>query len=315
MTQVVAVQVGLALLVLGVGVYTVAARGTFAAVAGFVVYGLLLSLTWVSLRAVDVALTEAAIGGGLTGVLLISAAIRLRGAGYRMRAESPAPATRILVAALCALVTAGLAAAILALPEASPSLADEAAAALPATGLGNPVTAVLLAYRAIDTLLESVVLVFALIGVWSLAPDAAWGGRPEVAAPPDPHGPLAFGTRLLAPPGIVVGLYIFWIGADHPGGKFQAGTILAAMAMLVLMAGLARPPRIDARWLRVAAVAGPLVFLAVGLAGIATAGAFLAYPEAWAKTLIIVIEAALLPTVAAILALLLAGAPMRPVPN
>ena len=45
---------------------------------GFVAYGLLLSIAWVALSAIDVALTEAAIGGGLTGVLLIGAAARLR---------------------------------------------------------------------------------------------------------------------------------------------------------------------------------------------------------------------------------------------
>ena len=44
----------------------------------FVVYGLLLSLAWVRLSAVDVALTEAAIGSGVTGMLLLGAAARLR---------------------------------------------------------------------------------------------------------------------------------------------------------------------------------------------------------------------------------------------
>ena len=61
-----------------VAVWTIAARETFAAVVGFVAYGLLLALVWVRLDAVDVALTEAAIGGGLSGVLLLGAAARLR---------------------------------------------------------------------------------------------------------------------------------------------------------------------------------------------------------------------------------------------
>jgi hypothetical protein len=47
--------------------------------------------------------------------------------------------------------------------------------------------------------------------------------------------------------------------------------------------------------------------------GAATAGAFLAYPDGLAKPLIIVIELALMPTLALILALLLTGAPQRPV--
>ena len=55
-------EVVLAAVVLGVAVWTIAARETFAAVAGFIAYGLLLALVWVRLDAVDVALTEAAWG-------------------------------------------------------------------------------------------------------------------------------------------------------------------------------------------------------------------------------------------------------------
>ena len=96
-------------------------------------------------------------------------------------------------------------------------------------------------------------------------------------------------------------------------GKFQGATIVAAMWLLVIMAGLADTPPISRTWLRVGLVAGPLVFIAIGLAGAVTAGAFLAYPEGYAKPLIIVIELALMPTLALILALLIAGAPRRPV--
>jgi uncharacterized MnhB-related membrane protein len=55
-----AFDIGLAILVLGVAAWTIAARGVFAAVAGFVAHGLLLALVWVRLAAPDVALTEAA---------------------------------------------------------------------------------------------------------------------------------------------------------------------------------------------------------------------------------------------------------------
>src|SRR5262249_11276019 len=64
------IDIGLAALVLAVAVWTIAARELFAAVVGYVAYGLLLSLVWVRLFALDVALTEAAIGSGVTGVLL-----------------------------------------------------------------------------------------------------------------------------------------------------------------------------------------------------------------------------------------------------
>ena len=72
-----ALDLGLAALVLGVAAWTIAAREMFGAVVGYVAYGLLLAIVWVRLYAPDVALTEAAIGGGVTGVLLVVAATRL----------------------------------------------------------------------------------------------------------------------------------------------------------------------------------------------------------------------------------------------
>ena len=72
-----AFDIGLATLVLGVAAWTIAARDTFAAVIGFVAFGLLLALVWVRVAAPDVALAEAALGSGLTGGLLLSASSRL----------------------------------------------------------------------------------------------------------------------------------------------------------------------------------------------------------------------------------------------
>ena len=69
---------GLALLAVAVASWVIAARQAFNAAIGFIAFGLVLSLVWVRLAAIDVALTEAAIGGGVTGVLLLLAARRLR---------------------------------------------------------------------------------------------------------------------------------------------------------------------------------------------------------------------------------------------
>ncbi len=90
-----ALDVGLAFLVFAVAAWTIFAPGAFAATVGYVVYGLLLSLVWIRLFAVDVALTEAAIGSGVTGVLLIGAAARLRGAETAGREESVSGLTRV----------------------------------------------------------------------------------------------------------------------------------------------------------------------------------------------------------------------------
>jgi hypothetical protein len=53
------------------------------------------------------------------------------------------------------------------------------------------------------------------------------------------------------------------------------------------------------------------VFIAIGLAGTATAGAFLAYPEGYAKPLILAVEWALMPSLTLTLVLLLTGPPQR----
>ena len=301
----------LAATVLAVAVWTIVTREAFAAVLGFVAYGLLLTLVWVRLSAPDVALTEAAIGGGLTGVLLLGAALRLPGTAAVPDGEQPGTAFRLLIGVLCGGVAAALATTMFLLPDPAPTLAPEAAANLASTGLGNPVTGVLMAYRALDTLLEKVVLVLALIGVWSLAPDPLWGGIPGLQAKVRTDDALIFLARLLPPIGIVIGVYLLWAGADQPGGAFQGGALLAAMWILTMMAALTTPPAVSDRRLRLVLIAGPAIFLAIGLAGFVLAHAFLAYPEAYAKPLIIVIELAKMLSVAATLGLLVAGPPAR----
>jgi multisubunit Na+/H+ antiporter MnhB subunit len=306
-----ALEICLAILVLGAAIWSIVARGTFAAVIAFVTYGLLLTLVWMSLSSPDIALTEAAIGGGVTGILLLAATARLKATEKLMAAERTGTCNRAIAAALCALVTVGLAAVVLMMPNPAPTLAPAVAANLPAVDLGNPVAAVLLAYRALDTLLESAVLPLALIGVWSLASDQFWGGRPGLQHGPDREGVRVFLAQLLTPFGVLMGIYIVWAGADHPGGKFQGATILAAMWILTMMAGITEAPPISRLWLRIVLVAGPLVFLAVGLMGFLIPGSFLAYPMGFAKPLILIIEAALTPSIAVSLGLLFAGPPQK----
>jgi multisubunit Na+/H+ antiporter MnhB subunit len=310
----------IALLLVTTGGLAIASRTLLAAVVAFAAHGLLLALAWVRLAAPDVALTEAAVGA-LTGVLLLGAATRLRPGepaaaatgtnGAQRLSKQPGAALRAAAALGCAVIAAGLAAVVLAAPDPAPTLAPAAARHLPETGLGNPVTAALLAWRAIDTLLEKVVLLAGLLAVWSLAPDRLWGGRPGAPHRARTDDALAFLARLLPPIGIVVGVYLVWTAADHPGGAFPGSTILAAMWVLARMAGLVDAPAIGDRRLRAALVAGPLAFFAVGFAGFAWADGFLSYPEGWAKPLIVAIEVPMTLSVAATLALLLAGPPAR----
>lgn len=61
----------LAVTLLITAVLALASPSLFRAVVLFIVFGLLMALVWVRLEAPDIALAEAAIGAGLTGVLLL----------------------------------------------------------------------------------------------------------------------------------------------------------------------------------------------------------------------------------------------------
>src|SRR6516162_10599550 len=95
---------GLAVVVTGVAGWIVLTRATFGAVAGFVGFGLLLTLAWVRLAAIDVALTEAAIGS-LAGALMLSATARLR-PREPTTAVGPGPMSRVVAALLSAVIAA-----------------------------------------------------------------------------------------------------------------------------------------------------------------------------------------------------------------
>lgn len=301
----------LALAATSMATFVIAARAPFAAVIGFITLGLLLALVWMRLEAPDVALAEAAIGGGATGVLLIGATAILHPACVGDVSDRAGHALALVAAGLSLVVATGLAAVVLNLPTPAPTLAPQAAANLAATGLGNPVTAVLLGFRAQDTFLEVVALLLALTGVWSLAHDDAWGGVPGRSRHGISGTPLDLFARILPPVGIVIGIHVIWTGSDAPGGEFQGCTLLASMWVLLMLAGIVEPPAIGRRWLRRVLTAGPATFLAIGLAGLALEGGFLAYPEGWAKPLILTIEIALVPMIVVTVAMLIAGSPGR----
>lgn len=68
----------LSLILLWVGWRSLATPDLHKAVILFIVFGLVMTIVWVRLGAVDVALAEAAIGSGLTGALLWSALARMQ---------------------------------------------------------------------------------------------------------------------------------------------------------------------------------------------------------------------------------------------
>ena len=137
-----AVDIAMVGLLLVICVFTIAVRDAFAAVIAFAAYGLLVAVVWVRLQAVDVALTEAAIGSGLTGVLMLGAAARLRGTERAAQAERvPAVALARFAAVLSAAVAAALGTAVLVLrrtrADASPP-PPRPSSARPASAIRSP---------------------------------------------------------------------------------------------------------------------------------------------------------------------------------
>jgi multisubunit Na+/H+ antiporter MnhB subunit len=299
-------DMGLAGLLLATAVAAVTGSGLFRAVVFFIVFGVVVAITWARLGAVDVALAEAAIGAGLTGVLLLAAHGQLRRNAWHIDQGVTGCWIATLAGSAVALL---LAWAWFSLPEPVSTTRMMLEAAMPEAGVGNPVTAVLLNFRAWDTLLESVVLLTALLGMWMLAQEDAWDQPLGLQYHAQKDGILVSFGRVLPPLGLLFGAFLVWSGGDGHGGAFQGGTVLAAVLLLAMMAGLIDSPRIDQPLWRSALVLGPGVFIACGLGGTLLWGGFLSLPVAYAKQLIQMIEAGLTISIAITLALLLLGPP------
>ena len=122
---------------------------------------------------------------------------------------------RALFALSLLFVAAGLGFAVMQMSPASGNLVALVDQHMADTGVEHPVTAVLLNYRAYDTLLEMVVLLLALFGAWGLSDSA------EVTTLPQAPLVLEQLVRLLVPVLIVVAAYLLWVGAYSPVGRFR----------------------------------------------------------------------------------------------
>jgi multisubunit Na+/H+ antiporter MnhB subunit len=281
----------------------------------FMAFGLVLAVAWGRLLAPDVALAEAAIGAGLSGALLLAAAHRQprplppesTNAPPNYGATVVGVVLRWVVTLLCAALAGTLAWALLHVFGNTPHdmLPGAISANLATSGVSNPVTAVLLNFRAYDTLLELAVLLTAVLGIFALG-QATPGYRPA--------GPVFDGlVRWLVPVLILTAGYLLWAGAHAPGGAFQAGAMLAAAGVVLRLAGRARIGLPDGFMLRIVMSAGVGVFLLIGLTLLLLGRPFLGYPPAWAGPLILLIETTAMLSIAATLLLAFLGG--RPEPT
>ncbi|MEM7429394.1 MAG: DUF4040 domain-containing protein [Pseudomonadota bacterium] len=262
-------------------------KNLFVAVMLSGVFSLLMAANFLILDSPDVALTEAAVGAGISTVLFLAA--------LSLTAEHERDFKPSRIAGLVVLVTIGV---VIYATFDQPRLGDPMAAPQqhvapwylantpPLIDVPNVVTAVLASFRGYDTLGEVFVVLTAGIGVLFLL-----SGRPSktAKAPPPPfHGPVEglrhyliprVVGRLLIPFIFLFGLYVQFHGDFGPGGGFQAGAIIAASVILyALLEGEPQALRvIPMRFLKILAVGGAVLYATVGVFGMLLGGNFLDY--------------------------------------
>ena len=211
---------------------------------------------------------------------------------------------KLLLLILIFSLTSALCRAVLSLPGHSSGLSAQVLTELKRSGVSNPLTAVVLNFRGYDTLLEMGVLLLAAMGSWSLGTAAA-----GPASKFSDTILLSF-VRWLLPIMVLVAAYLLWVGKSAPGGAFQAGAVLGAAGILLLLSVL-DVSRLPAGWpVRLSLVAGISVFLGVAAGVMAKGYRFLEYPPQQAGNLILLIESAATVSIAVTLVLLfIAGRP------
>jgi len=138
------------------------------------------------------------------------------------------------------------------------------------TGATNIVTSVVVNYRAFDTLGEVTVLFIAAIGLGAVLSTI---GKKTARKIEPASLVLSTGCRVLFPLIIVFGTYIFIHGHLTPGGGFQGGAIIASAYLLIYLG--CRERRINAKVSMSLESLGGLLFVVVGLIGLAIDGYFL----------------------------------------
>jgi len=139
------------------------------------------------------------------------------------------------------------------------------------TGATNLVTSVVLDYRALDTLGEVTILFVGAVGVGVMF----YAQRPPRQRPREAASVIVVtGSRVLFPLILLFGVYVFLHGHLTPGGGFQGGAVIASGALLLYLAR--REQTLHREALGVAESLGGLLFVGIGLLGLAVSGTFLA---------------------------------------
>ncbi|MFT4926570.1 MAG: multicomponent Na+:H+ antiporter subunit B [Phenylobacterium sp.] len=280
------IDVVLLALLLGVALAIVRMKDLFAIVMLAGIYGLLSASFFVSMDAVDVAFTEAAVGAGVSTLLML-VAITMTGRSEKPKRHKP------LLALAVVLVTGGLLAygtfdmPYFGSPDApihshvAPHYINDS---MQEIGVPNIVTSVLASYRAFDTFGEVVVIFTAGIGVLALLsvvrrPEDEIKIQSHHDSMHEKHLILRIVSKILIPFIMLFALYVQFHGDFGPGGGFQAGVIFAAAIILYTMVfGLHTARRvINQSVTQIMAATGVLLYGCVGVVSLLSGGNFLDY--------------------------------------
>lgn len=191
--------------------------------------------------------------------------------------------SNIALLLLVTLIFVGLVLAVVALPRVAAGLSDEVNAELAHTGIRSSVTATLLDFRGYDTLLEIAVLLLAVTAIRAL-------GRGDLPTMRPGDEILTVFGRILVPIMILIAGYLMIAGLDASGGAFQAGAILAAAGVLLILAGRQVLLADDNLSIRLGLAIGLATFVAVGVACMLVADAFLDYPQRSTTYIVLLLE-------------------------
>ncbi len=264
-------------------------RNLFEAAMLFGIFSFLSATLFVVLDAADVAMTEAAVGAGVSTILMLST---LAVTGHSVR---PGPKGRqMLSAAVAVALGLTLIYATLDMPKLGDPTAPVHTDALAKhyievspveTGIPNMVTPLLASYRGYDTFGETAVVFTAGIGVLALIGrrrrkdgSLVEDGKGEDATV-EKHRVLRVVSKQLIPAILLYAGYVQAHGDFGPGGGFQAGVIFASGLMLyMLLVGIDEAERVlKPRVMELLIAIGLLIYGGVGVINMLQGGAFLDY--------------------------------------
>lgn len=217
--------------------------------------------------------------------------------------------SRLLTAPMTFAIGVILTVAVLDLPEIPAGLTPTVLASMEMSGVGHPVTGVLLNFRGYDTWLEVGVLLLAMQAVLLLQRSYDLSLLPS---DPPANPVLSWFTHLLVPAMVLVAGYLLWMGTKAPGGAFQAGAILGAAGVLLRLAGYRSVAVLRGVLMRALLLMGFGLFLVVAVGVMAFGMQFFQYPGRPAGEIIFALEIAIsVATGLTLAALFVGGRPAR----